>query len=422
MNTALVIAFLVVAALLIIVALVLLLPPLLGRRRRRAGPDTARVNAAVYRARLDELERDVGDGALDTADFEQAKAELEREVLDSVVPDAGQQTGKEPSPAVAACVAVLLPVLAVGIYLALGAPGSIASLSTSEGGGDGMEIAVSELDREALERMTASFAERLAKSPGEGDGWLVLARAYMMLDEFPKAVAAFARANALLGDVAEVLIDYAEAEALANENRFSQQARARIEKALRLAPRNEKGLWLGAFAAAQHGDIDAALSYWQMLLHAESDPDRRELIQGLIARVAGAPPPGDAAGAAPAAPAAVGDTPGVKIRVVINDALRQDLAGSETVFVFARDVVGGGVPLAVYRTRVDALPATVTLDDSMSMVPNLGVSGRDRVTVTARVSLSGNARPRSGDLQGNSGPVDVGNAAPVQIAIDQRLP
>ncbi|HSS63070.1 MAG TPA: c-type cytochrome biogenesis protein CcmI [Gammaproteobacteria bacterium] len=414
MSSLSVIVFWTIAVLLIAVALVFLLPPLLGRARQKSGPESMDVNAAVYRSRLEELQREVEDGTLDSEDFDQAKSELEREILESVVPTASGEAGSSASTTAALCLAALLPALAFGLYLVLGTPQAIGWKRFDDPGAS-MGMATGEPDREALERMAASFAERLSENPGEGEGWLVLGRTYVMLERYDRAVEAFAKANALLGDTPDVLVDYAEAEAMVNNNRFSVEARQRIEEALELAPRHEKALWLGAFAAAQHGDIDAAVANWKILLENEADPGRRQLIQGLIARVKGEPPP-------TATGPAASDSPGVKVRVTLDESLATTLKGSETVFVFARDAAGTGPPLAVYRTRVDELPATIVLNDSMSMVPSLRISASDQVTVTARVSLSGDARPRSGDLQGSSSAVEVGEESAVDITINERVP
>lgn len=414
MYSADLIGFWLIAALLVAVALIFIMPPLLGRSRIETGPGSREVNAAVYRSRLEELQREVDDGTLDPNDLDQAKSELQREILENINPEQTGQSEAKPSKAAALGVAVLLPVLALGLYLVLGAPGTIGWKHPAVERGGGTARAAGEPDRAALERMTASFSERLSKNPEEGESWLVLGRAYVMLDQYDRAVEAFAKANALLGDTPDVLVDYAEAEAMANNNRFSVQGRRRIEQALSLAPRHEKALWLSAFAAAQQGDPETAVANWQTLLENEPDPDRRRLIEELIARVQGAPPPTVVAPAAP-------DTPGVTVRVTLDQRFAKELRGSETVFVFARDVAGKGPPVAVYRTRVDALPATVTLDDSMSMVPSLKLSDREQVVVTARVSMSGDVRARSGDLQGSS-PVAVGNESPVEISINEPVP
>ena len=412
------IAFWSIAAVLAALALAVVLPPLLGRRSRSAAPDKDQVNAAVYQARLRELENEVALGTLDAADLAQAKLEIERELLASVeTPDTADTSMRPPPRRVALAVAILLPLLAVGVYTQFGAPEAITAerpmssgtLSESAQGGD--------VDRADLERMVASFAERLAENPEQGDGWLVLGRAYVMLEDYQNAVLAFAHAHMLLGDTPEILVDFAEAEALTNQNRFTDSARRRLEKALELDPDHEKGLWLGGFAAAQRGNTEVALSRWRRLLEGETDAQRRRLIEGLIAQVQGgeaAPPE--------SAPAPQSDAAGIRVQVDLAAPLRQGLSGSETVFVFARAAEGPRVPLAVYRTRVDALPAQVMLDDSMSMAPAFKLSGHDTVMVVARVSMSGNAQAQSGDLEGQSGPVPVGGEAPVEVSIDRRIP
>lgn len=404
------IGFWVSVAVLVTAALIFLLPPLAGRSRRHEEPQSDAVNAAVYRARLEELERTVDEGSLDAADFEEAKAELEREVLESVDPEEPAQPRRAPRLTVPA-VALAVPAAALALYLALGTPRALDPRTRTPVDPATLAAARGEVELARLEQMTERFAERMENNPDQGDGWLVLARAWVMVERYDDAVAAFSRAHALLKDRPDLLVDYAEAEALANGNRFPASAMRRIDRALERAPRHEKGLWLGGFAAAQQGAVDTATARWRALLEGEPDSDRRRLIEGLIARLEGAPPSAETGDGAAE----------MKVRVTLQDGLREGLIGSEAVYVFAR-ATDGGPPLAVYRTTVDALPALVGLNDSMAMVPNLKLSGRDRVVVTARVSMSGDAAAKSGDLQGSSGPVPVGGDAPVEIVIDERVP
>ena len=65
------------------------------------------------------------------------------------------------------------------------------------------------------------------------------------------------------------------------------------------------------------------------------------------------------------------------------------------------------MPLAVQRmTRAD-LPTLVTLDESMAMMPGMGLANFDNVQVVARISASGTANAGPDDYQALSDPIDV---------------
>lgn len=63
------------------------------------------------------------------------------------------------------------------------------------------------------------------------------------------------------------------------------------------------------------------------------------------------------------------------------------------------------------------LPTTVTLDDSVSMSPQMKLSAVPEVVVVARVSKSGTAGAQAGDLGGMSVPVK-----PSKQTIDISMP
>ena len=79
------------------------------------------------------------------------------------------------------------------------------------------------------------------------------------------------------------------------------------------------------------------------------------------------------------------------------------------------------MPLAIIRRQVKDLPLTFRLDDSMSMSPAMKLSQFKQVVVGARISKSGNAAPQSGDLQGVSKTVNVGDNN-VAIVVDSLVP
>ncbi len=107
--------------------------------------------------------------------------------------------------------------------------------------------------------------------------------------------------------------------------------------------------------------------------------------------------------------------------VQITDALAKRVRAGDTLFVFARAPDGPRMPLAILRGTAGALPFAFTLDDSSAMAPQFRISGFKQVVVGARISATGDATPRSGDLMGQIGPVDVGSGKLV-LMIDSVVP
>jgi cytochrome c-type biogenesis protein CcmH len=89
----------------------------------------------------------------------------------------------------------------------------------------------------------------------------------------------------------------------------------------------------------------------------------------------------------------------------------------DTLFVFAQAVEGPRIPLAILRAQARELPFKFTLDDSSAMAAGMNLSSQKSVVVSARISKSGSATPQSGDLQGSSGSVTVGQSD-VIVVID----
>ena len=58
------------------------------------------------------------------------------------------------------------------------------------------------------------------------------------------------------------------------------------------------------------------------------------------------------------------------------------------------------MPLAILQLRVSDLPRAFVLDDSSAMSPDATLSRANRVQVEIRISRSGTAAARPGDLSG----------------------
>jgi len=127
--------------------------------------------------------------------------------------------------------------------------------------------------------------------------------------------------------------------------------------------------------------------------------------------------PADAAQGMRNAAAPGQSTRSIKATVKLSPALASKAAPGDTVFIFARAAQGPKMPLAIVRKQVKDLPITVILDDSMAMVPDMKMSSFPQLVVGARVSKSGDAITKPGDLEGYTRPLKAGASRPVEVVI-----
>jgi cytochrome c-type biogenesis protein CcmH len=110
----------------------------------------------------------------------------------------------------------------------------------------------------------------------------------------------------------------------------------------------------------------------------------------------------------------------VTINLTLSDALKSTADGDLTIFVFARPV-GGRMPLAAERVKVKELPIQIVLDDTKAAMPTATISSVDKVEVTARISLSGQAMPQKGDMFTTIKGIVVKDNATLDMEINQTI-
>ena len=377
-----------------------------------------------------------GAGAIGAETYAEGKALLERKLLAAVTggDDAAAPVARPaPSPRLAAGLVVFLFVIAGAGYLRFGAPSHL-DLGPGSGGGtlaraggaeaaEPNEAAASAphaLAPEQVAAMVDQLAERLKAQPDDGEGWLMLARSQVALGQHAKAVASFREAARLRPDDANLFADYADAQAMADGRRLEGEASKLVDRALKVDPNNPKALALAGTAAFDRRDYAGAVRYWERLVRLEpDDAGYAQQVRGGIAearQLAGMPP--TAPPTTDSAPALLAAS--VSGTVELAPALKARANPDDTVFVFARAVEGSRMPLAILRKQVRDLPLRFTLDDEMAMSPDARLSGASRVVVGARVSKSGDAMPRPGDLQGQLDAVAVG-ARELKVEINQEV-
>ncbi|BCX88876.1 cytochrome c-type biogenesis protein CcmH [Methylomarinovum tepidoasis] len=362
-------------------------------------------NLAAHRQRRRELEQERAEGKIDQAQYEQLLAELDRDLLDLSAKRDGGETRPPYQGIVPLFLALgLIPLAAMMLYFSLGRPDLLNPRTTPQAQKNAPP---------SLEEAIAKIERRLQDNPNDLEGWVLLARSYQATGRIDKALDAYRKALQLAPDDPDLEVRYAEALAQSKGGDLSGEPLAIVRKVLETRPDHPYALWLAGMAALHDGDRDSAQRYWNQLL-AQMPPGSKPYRQlTTMMQKAGLQVPQSTA------PQPAADGASVQVTVRLSPELAARAKPDDPVYVFAKAASGPPMPLAIVRKQVKDLPLTVTLDDSMAMMPQLKLSHFPKVIVGARVAKSGNAQGAPGDLEGQSDPVAVSGHPRIELVIDQ---
>jgi cytochrome c-type biogenesis protein CcmH len=268
--------------------------------------------------------------------------------------------------------------------------------------------------------MVARLARQLEEKPDNIEGWLMLGRSYVVLQELPLALRAFERAERLSGGTnVDALLGEAEALALQDPAELTGRAGRLIDRALVLEPDSGKVLFFGATVAARRGQLPLARERFVKLLSMNPPDNVRPILEQEIRVI------DEQLAAAAAAPAAgqKGAQTGAEAAVRVNISLAPRLSGGPAapLFVFVRSAgSSGGPPLAAKRLE-SQFPQSVTLTPSDSMIPGRSFAAGQAVQVVARIARSGSPVGASGDPYGEI-TYRVGQDGLLNLVIDRLTP
>ena len=392
--------FIVSAACLLLIVLAILVRPLWKDRvgQNIAGQQRRQANLAVLRGQMLELEVERDEGSLSAADFEQAKNELQRRLLEEVGGDEKVTASSQPSARrLAVALMLVLPLLAAGGYFLLGNPKALDPLAHS-----------AQVTPDQIEQMVAKLAARMQANPEDSAGWAMLAKSYKALGKVDLAVSAYEKIEAMVFTDPDLLADYADLRAQQAGGRLEGKPLEYVMRALQLDPNHVLALWLAGTAKFASADYAAAVDFWQRaisVLPVDSE-DARMLAEGVAEAKKRLGLKGSR-------------KKSVAGKVSLAPALQSSVSPDDTVFIFARLPDGGRMPVAVVKTRVADLPYEFVLDDSSAMLAEQTISQQKSVVVLARVSKTGNVMLKPGDLESQPQTAKPG-VANLRLVIDQQ--
>jgi cytochrome c-type biogenesis protein CcmH len=307
---------------------------------------------------------------------------------------------EKPAPAIAAI--AVLAILTLGLYRLVGTPAALEPTATKVPA--------------TLPDAIAQLEAELQRDPRQIEGWRLLGRGYADARQPEKARDAYAHAAQLAPDDPDVLVEAAEARAIAAPRRiFDPQAVALLRHALQLQPQHQRARWFLGIAQRQAGKPADAAATWEPLL-AQVDAKTAAPLRAQIDVARGE------AGLPPLPAAATATLLQVLVRLDPQLAARMRPRGDASVFVIARAPGGPPMPVAVEKHGGRELPFTASLDDGDSPMPTQKLSAMQEVELIARLSMSGNAIPQAGDLESQPLRVKLPSGGPLVLTIDHARP
>ncbi|MBY5494374.1 c-type cytochrome biogenesis protein CcmI [Rhizobium ruizarguesonis] len=300
----------------------------------RARPVRDNSNATrVYRDQLLELDRELTAGRIMPSEYELAKAEIARRLFkaaDDITP--GGEPPSRINAAVRLSIVAFLPLLSIGMYVALGRP-ELPSMPLQK------RLDNPDRDLAVLVRKTEMH---LARYPEDGRGWDVIAPVYLRLNRADDAEKAYRNAIRQLGLNAGRLRGMAEALMAESNGKITEETRQALERSLSIEPNNPRTRFYIALGMEQAGKmVDARAAFEAIVKDSPADAPWLPLLNQHIAMNGGAP-----AGADQAAPGASAAAPA--------NPTQQDMAAAETM--------NAGDRQQMIRGMVESLDAKLSED------------------------------------------------------------
>jgi cytochrome c-type biogenesis protein CcmH len=351
--------------------------PLLRRRKLQRSTHHDQVVRDLYRNRLVELEGETQDTALRAEIRTELGAVLLTEELPAADAAAGADGLATEHQAGVWLLAVLIPVCALFLYMAVADPG----LAKIRGAEEVLTLSVE--DGAALESWALKLDQRTSQALDDSKSWYLLGHTYLKLGRYADAAEAFATTVQLTGDNdLNLQVYWLQARYMAAQGVLDEVSRSLAAKVLEQQPGMSVVLEMLAVDAFRGGDAEKSISLLNQAVAGSADIRQQASFAMAISQVRKSltePPPG--------------------VTVAVSAA--EEVPPHATVFIIARPP-GGGMPYAVVKRPAFLVPLEVRLDDLVSMSAARKLSAAQAYEVVVRLSLSGAAMAHPGDWQWQS--------------------
>jgi cytochrome c-type biogenesis protein CcmH len=406
------------ALLLSLITVMIVIWPLRGK----AQTDSNRLQALaarVYRERLDELNADHMANRIDADAYATLKLELDRGLLSDHARD--EQRQSQPLKRVrilALSVLLVVPAASLALYLLyFQSDEMVADAERQALYGDVVaqvmagQAPAPDAPQPNLQDFVRVLQRNVQANPLDADGWVSLGMAFMQARDYGPAQVALARAAEIQPNDLSIVLTYVQSTIVTQQGSMSAKVRSLLGKIMYESPEHQGALLMHAMASLRGGELLAAresLLRLQSLRKAEGDEPE---FDGQIARLL-------AETEIVADPKALAD--GFPVEVSLSRELAANLPADAVLYVFARPLQGGGMPIAVVRRPITQFPIRLVVSDADSLSPDRPLSAESIVVLQARISLTGDATPSAGDLEAAAVPVRQDSRSLIRLRISEK--
>ena len=276
------------------------------------------------------------------------------------------------------------------VTLALAIPAGVVLMYLTVSNYDWQDTPADNTQAAAAPDMQAAIAGLEAKlndNPDDIDSWLLLGNAYIQVQDFDAARTTFMRVLERVDD-RRAKLGLAEATVLQDRSTLTGPVAQVFEDVLVDEPLNAKALFYAGMAALAREDNELVRKRWGRLLDLSPPDNVRRILEQQIAMLE----PGAAES---------GDTSAIAIGIDVAPAISAQINPGDSLFVVARVPDQPGPPIAALRLTVQTFPIKAELSDANVMLPGRSLNDANTLEIIARVSKSGDAIAKPGDVFGD---------------------
>ena len=354
--------------------------------------------------RLLEVEQDINNGLLTSADAEHVITEIKRQTNTDVNQNMPINSTAKHRPTIIG-LSLFIPLFVALTYPLLGRYDLI--INTPERINPNTAIAA-----EQIEQMVQGLEQRLNDNPDDLDGWLMFYRSNMALQRYDKAILSAKKLIEIEGETADSLLRHVDALAMKNNQQLTGEPSKIIEQVLTIEPDNTSAIWLAGMSARQEGDLQTTLDYWNRLLTAlEPNSDELDQVQSMIKEI-------ELQIDSANYPVAAGE---IIISVDIDEELKTEIKDSAQLYIYARSQDDKSTPIAGLVSSVSDWPLMISMSSEHVLDQTLSITDFPNIQLIARISNEAQNKPMNGDLIGVRSIETKNTNAPIYLLINERI-